>query len=182
MDQIVKVNEAIAPTFTDTNGNLTVNPISCFFTSYYNSPEYMDFANFLRYFPYHSNVNDVEEFNCLKSQGSWPFAEELETTPVPIHRYLTEDVEKVLSEFAGIKLEDLKGVGLDELLYLEDYSAYYNFTSDFGPGTFNCASGKVTNGTIKLYEEHGTYKVAVLTIEKQNGRYVIMSHQKIDEQ
>ncbi|SHJ48814.1 hypothetical protein SAMN02745751_02690 [Dethiosulfatibacter aminovorans DSM 17477] len=181
-DQIAQVNEVIAPTFTDTNDNLTVNPISCFFTSYYSSPEDMDFANFLRYFPYHSDVNDIEEFNCLKSQGNWPFGEELETTPVPIHRYLTEDIELVMWEYAGIKLEDLKDVGLDEILYLEDYDAYYNFTSDFGPGFFNCTSGEVADGTIKLYEEHGTYKVAILTLEKQNGRYVIVSHQEVDEQ
>jgi hypothetical protein len=180
LDQIAQVNEVIAPIFTDTNGNITVNPISCFFTSYYNSPEDMDFANFLRYFPYHSNVNDVEEFNCLKLQGNWPFAEELETIPVPIHRYLTEEVEQVLLEFVGVELEDMNGVGFDELLYLEDYNAYYNFTSDFGPGIFNCTSGEVTNSTIKLYEEHGTYKVAVLTLEKQNGRYVIVSHQEMD--
>ena len=180
-DQIAQVNEVIAPTLTDTNGNLTVNPISCFFTSYYKSPEDMDFANFLRYFPYCSDVNDVEEFNCLKSQENWPFTEELETTPVPIHRYSTEEVEQVLWEYAGIKLEDLNGVGMDELLYLEDYDAYYNFTSDFGPGSFNCTSGEVTNGAIKLYEEHGTYKVAVLTLEKQDRRYVIVSHQEIEE-
>lgn len=179
-EQIERINEVLVPVFTDLNGNLVVNPISCFFTSYYSEPEDIDFANFLRYFPYHSKVNDTEEFNYLKSQENWPFAEELESSPVPIHRYLTEEVEQVLLEFAGVELEDMNGVGFDELLYLEDYNAYYNFTSDFGPGTFNCTSGEVSNGIIKLYEEYGTYKVAVLTLEKQNGRYVIVSHQEMD--
>jgi len=180
LDQIAQVNDVLTPAFADTNGNLTVNPISCFFTSFFNSPEDIDFENFLRYFPYYENVNDVEELSSLKKQENWPFAEELDNIPVPIHKYSTEDVEQVFGDYAGIELEDMNGVGFDELLYLEDYNAYYNFTSDFGPGTFNCTSGEVSNGTIKLYEEYGTYKVAVLTLEKQNGRYVIVSHQEMD--
>jgi hypothetical protein len=180
-DQIARVNEMFVPAFTDTNGNLTVNPISCFFTSYYNGPEDIDFDNFLRYFPYYDDINDVEELNSLKKQENWPFGEDIESISVPIHKYLAEEVEQFLWEFAGIKLENMNGVEFHEVLYLEEYDSYYNYTSDFGPASFECDSGEVSNGNIRLYDQYGAGKCVELTLEKQNGRYVIVSHQEADD-
>lgn len=179
-EQIAQVNEAFTPTLTGSKGNLTVNPISCFFTSYYDYPEDINLAEFLRYFPNGSSVTDETEFNALKELDNWPFGQDatLESMPVPVSKYTSEALDQALWEYAGITRDDLNGVGSDDVLYLEEYDAYYNFTSDFGPGVFNCARGEVQGSTVRLYAEYGDGSGAVLTLRKQDGRYLILSHQK----
>ena len=180
-EEIARFNEAFAPTITNSEGKLKVNPISCFFTSYYDKPADLDLAKFLRYFPNGGIVTDEAEFKAVKSLKNWPFkkAATLEDVPVPIHKYPSEELDKVLLEYAGITRKDLSGVGFDYVFYLEAHDAYYNYTSDFGPGTFYCVRGEAEGDTIRLYAEYGNGGKAKLTLRKLDGRYIILSHQKV---
>jgi hypothetical protein len=178
-EQIEEINYLLQPIFT--HGELTeVNTLSCFFTSYYEDVRDINFTDFLRYFPKRESPKDLPEFDELKSHEVWPFYDEVtfEDMPVPIHRYNREVVQDMFTEYAGISLDELMGVGVDEVLYLESTDAYYNFTSDFAAGIFNCTEGNVKEGIIKLYGSSGNETRPVLTIVKSNNKYVIRSFYK----
>lgn len=179
-EQVAQVNEAFAPTLTDSEGTVTVNPISCFFTSYYDNPADINLAEFLQYVPNGSIVTEKAEFDALRNLSNWPYEQDSVLANVPIHKYRSEVLNQTLLKYAGISLDDLSGVGFDEVLYLKEYDAYYNFTSDFGPGTFHCVRGEVVGDTVRLYSEYGSGGGGTLTLQKQNGRYLIVSHQETD--
>lgn len=173
---IEKINYLLQPYFQN-NDTIDVNPLSCFFTSYYEDIRDINLTDFLRYFPYGEVPMELLEFNELKKLANWPFRDDItfSNMMVPIHRYEYEAVQEVFTEYTSITLDDLSGVGLDEVLYLKSTNAYYNYTSDFGPGVFICKEVKVKEGVIKLYGEarNGTYPV--LTIAKNKDMYVIKS-------
>ncbi|MBR4098539.1 MAG: hypothetical protein IKK44_00960, partial [Clostridium sp.] len=156
-EQIDEVNAAFADPLTYHAGKMIANPVHCFFTSYYGHPDQINLAEFLRYFPYSSEVTEETEFAALKQLENWPFGADitLEEMYVPIHKYSANVVEEVLWKYAGILLDDLSGVGMDTLCYLEEYDAYYNFTSDAGGGTFQCVRGEIQGDVVRLYEEVG---------------------------
>ena len=102
-------------------------------------------------------------------------------------------MDGLLTEYAGITRADLKGIRTDMLLYRPENDAYYNFTSDAGPGEFHCDRGYVVGDQVLLYDDsewhlfdHSVspddpaYCVEgigrVLTLHKTaEGRYVIYS-------
>ena len=93
--------------------------------------------------------------------------------PVPIHRYSRADVDAYLEEHAGITTADLTTfpVSSADLLYLPEYDAFYNFTSDAGPGVFICEAGRREGALLIL-----TGGSAELTLEKtEAGRYLFRS-------
>lgn len=179
LEEIERFREAFAPLIFDAEGRRKASPISCFFTSFYDKPADLDLAKFLRYFPNGSIVTDEAEFNAVKNLDNSPFKGH-DKVPVPMHKYPSEELDKVLVEYAGITHKDLSGVGLDDVFYLEAYDAYYNYTSDFGPGTFYCVRGETEGDTVRLFADHGNGSKTKLTLRKQDGRYIIMSYQKID--
>jgi len=174
-EELAQYNETFEPLLYDGQGNPTsVNPISQFFTSYYDQPEEINIAEFLRYFPSDGDVTDEAEFVALKAAENWPFGADttLDSMPVPIHKFSVGTVNKALKEYMGITLDDLSGVGLDELVYLKEYDAYYNFTSDAGAGIFVCTSGETQGDIVRLFGENAT-----LTLKKQGDGFLIVSHQ-----
>lgn len=178
-DDVEQYNKAFEPLLYDEQGNLiSVNPLSHFFTSYYDSPEDINLAEFLRHFPSDGDVTDEAEFASLKTAGNWPFGTDatLDGMPVPIHRFTAKTVNEALKKHMDIALDDLSGVGMDELIYLEEYDAYYNFTSDFAAGTFICTSGEKQGDIIRLYSEHVT-----LTLKLKEDGFLIVSHQRVGD-
>jgi len=97
-----------------------------------------------------------ENAEALKAAESWPFgaAVTLDSMPLPIHRFTAKTINDTLKKYMGITLNDLSGVGTDELIYLKAYDAYYNFTSDAGFSSFVCSSGEKQGDIIRLYSEH----------------------------
>lgn len=105
--------------------------------------------------------------------------------PWPTHRIPREAVDRVLSEHAGITTADLKDtIGV---LYLEEYDAFYNFTSDFGAGTFVCEGGERAGASVRLWSPPlyapGTDEAvgrAVLILQKVEDTWLIRSFQIFD--
>lgn len=157
-----------------------VNPLSAFFTSYYARPEELDFEEFLRYFPDDGTVPDDPEdpeFQALTSHPLWPY-EEGSFISTPIHRYARQSIDRVLEQYAGITTGELTGVGMDNAIYLEEYDAWYNFTSDYGPGVFDPVYGLEDGNTVSLWElpsGNGT-PGDILTLEKSENGFHILSH------
>ncbi len=193
-DQIAQVNEAFQPVQTDSNGESVANPISSFFTSYYEDPTQIDLVEFLRYFSaegyrfwdgeegrYHVWGDDVsaseEEFQALRKKADFPYtnAETLADMPVPVHKIEANFIDQVLLDYTEYWLNELEDAGKDlpGLYYLEEYDAYYNCTSDAGFGTFVCIGGTDYGTYIELYSED-----AVLTLSHRYGTYawMIYSH------
>lgn len=173
-EEIAQVNEAFTPVYTDEENHVSwANPLDSFFTCVYRTPEEIDLAAFLYHFSPESELSSEKEFQALKAAEDWPFGDIARNRmPVPIHKYLRSDVDAALTERAGVTTADLTGANTGDLLllYLEEYDAYYNFTSDFGPGVFQCESGWYTDTEARL-----TGANAVLTLRKQGERWLFQS-------
>lgn len=173
-EEIAQVNEAFAPFDERENGSY-MNPVCSFFTSYYERPEDLNLVEFLRYFGLGNGpVEDGPEFEALKAAEGWPFhVDHLDQMPVPIHRYSRADVDAYLEEHAGITTSDLTTIpdSTADLMYLPEYDAFYNFTSDAGPSSFVCADGR-WEGDLLILTGGGEE----LTLEKtEAGRYLFRS-------
>lgn len=82
---------------------------------------------------------------------------------MPIRRVPRDQVDAFLEACTGITTADLTAPWAEKaFIYLEEYDAYYNFTSDFGPGWFECGEG-VRDGDIVRLTGYGRE----LTLEAQ---------------
>ena len=180
-EEIAQVNEAFAP-FEERENVSYMNPICSFFTSYYERPEDLDLVEFLRYLGIGDAVEDEAEFQALRGAEGWPFqgVDSLDRMPVPIHRYRRAELDAYLQEHAGITTADLTDVpeSSGELVYLPETDAFYNFTSDAGPGMFICEAGRREGNLLILTGSPG----AELTLERtEDGRYLFRSFLPLEE-
>lgn len=170
-EEIAAYNKTFEQLLFDEAGNATVNPLSHFFTSYYSRPEDINMTEFLRYFPSEELSGDTE-FAALKASKNWPFDTDvtLSEMPLPIHKIPADTVNEVLRKYMAITLGDLSGVGGQTLLYLKEYDAYYNFTSDFAAGVFVCTAGEKQGDTVHLFGD-----TATLTLKTNADGFTIVS-------
>ena len=177
-EEIASLNELLAPVVYDKQGGIIgASPWSCFFTSYYRDVRALDFEKFMRYFPGDGSTASAEEFELLKGTEGWPFSQEdtLDTIPVPIHKYPARLVDTILREYAGITTAEVDTSGV---AYLEEYDAYYNYTSDFGAASFHCTSGERVGDILYLYSEteQGTIR---LTLREAGNSYHVLALQPV---
>lgn len=179
-EEIAQVNEAFTPVFTDEENHVSrANPLDSFFACYYRTPEEIDLSAFLEYSSLSAEEEDdsqgivsPEEYAALTAMEDWPLERDWpqEDLSLPIHRFPRDRVDGFLTAHAGVKTEDLTAPWTTGLYYLEDFHAYYNTTSDFGPGVFQCESGWYTDEEARLTGGH-----SVLTLENREGRWLIRS-------
>ncbi len=184
------MNEALASTEVK-NGTNYATEASCFFTSYYDRVEELNFEAFLRYFPTPDEEflgdEDAEEFAALAALPGFPFGELLTdgqapsalNLPVPVHRIREDVLNAALTKWAGITAEDIDD--RSGPLYLDSYHSFYTFTSDFGPGAFVCVGGEVEGNIARLWSEPGGESPSrnQLTLEQRDGNWYIRSFQSI---
>ena len=177
--EIVQANEAFAHTVV--TGNFAeASEISCFFTCYYSDPREIDLWKFLQYCPNHVRLtygDEQEFFDWLDATDgylegvTWKSPEEYF---VPVWRYSRESVSALLTKYAGITADDLNSWG--KALYMEKYDSFYNCTSDYGPGRFECVGGEKDGEIIRFWSETDKEGMrAVLTVESVDGTYLIRS-------
>lgn len=176
--------EALSSFQMEDTGAVTSTPVSCFFTSTYADPRDLDLAQFLAYcFPLEEPVEEEAEFESVVSGSFW---EELVNSedgstrkrtlsdmPVPVHRYRVSRINELLSQYAGITVDDLSTDWRHDgrTIYVPEYDAFYNFTSDFGPGVFEPRSGERSGDIVTLRGDH-----TVLKLRVTDGGYHILSH------
>ena len=174
--EIRQANEAFFWMDQNTGG---VSEISCFFMSHYDNPKQIDLEAFLRYCPGSVDLtrDDAAEFQKVlrtagvKNPDAFPTPEDYF---VPTHKYMAEDISAILLQYSGITVEDI--VNRENVVYLEEYDAFYNFTSDAGPGIFVCIGGEKTGDRIRFWSaEKDNGLRDVLTVEKDGQSYRIKS-------
>ena len=185
-EQIARANEAFVSEMAvyGEGSNTAIvysTQISCFFTSFYSQPSEIDLAEFLRYCPADTVLEDSDkaEFQAVMiADGNGKLVIPPSQYVVPVHRYRKADVSALLEKYANIKVDDLTST--EGTLYLEEYDAFYNFTSDFGPGYFQCVGGEKQGDTIRLWSDTDERDgcVRVLTVKEVDGAYFIWSFLK----
>lgn len=187
-EEIEKANEAFAPVRYGDNTRYA-SEISCFFTSEYTDVRDLDFEEFLRYCPAQTmlgchEAGEYDDVMAAAKEGEYPGLEGYEdilgmgmgSPPatadfiIPVHRFKKEEISALLKKYAGITVDDLKDTS--KVVYLEKYGCFYNFTSDFAPGTFQCEKGWKEGDMYRFVsEEYGKE----LVIEKAGEDYFIRS-------
>ena len=172
-EEIKQANEAFASTvYDEERDEFFVTAVAAFFTSDYDDVTELDLAEFLRYFPVTAEATE-EEFQLLRQKygAEFDFSEHetLRDMPVPVHRYTVSDIDGVFRRYANIPFQEVKDK--DSVYYLEETDSYYNFTSDFGPGMFDCIDGFVYDGGAILYSAN-----KALFLTESGGHYSIKAH------
>ena len=191
--ELEQAREALVSAAYDPDtGRTDATEISCFFTAYYDRVEELPLKNFLRYYPrgeqlQGDNAHDRAEFEALQQLEDFPFRPEeggissLDSMPVPVKRYPRAVVDATLQKYAGITIADLTDT--EGVLYLPEYDAYYNYTSDWGPGTFQPEGGERSDGAVRLWQCVGPAEgrqYEVLTLEQADGAWLIRSYRAED--
>lgn len=181
-EQVEQVNRAFM-VYENPEYDADFMAVSGFFTSYYDDVRELDFAEFLWYYPSDGSLGeeDLEEFAALAELPGFHWKKEYfaesgltpSRLPVPTHRILRSSVDETLKKYAGITTADLKNT--DNTLYLPEYDAYYNFTSDFGPGSFACEGGRVEEDAAVLWSEEREGLRRELTLKKEGESWYIQS-------
>ncbi|WP_418245582.1 hypothetical protein [Dysosmobacter sp.] len=113
----------------------------------------------------------------MKKLDDWPFKQvaRMEDMPVPIHRHTVSSINEVLTRWGGITTSDLDTSGV---CYLEEYDAYYTFTSDFNMFYFIAESGEQVGNYVYLRKSVENGNIAVLTLRLMPGtdEWQIVSH------
>ena len=133
--------------------------IGCFFTSEYDDVRDLDLDAFLTYCAVGQELktgeNNMEFQEFVKAAGyeGYPEWAKLSEAPVPVWRYRVQDINELLTEYAGIKVDDLRTDWRKILVYVPEYDAFYNTTSDFGANAFSPAYGEKDGDSVTLYGE-----------------------------
>lgn len=166
-----EVNEAFNATVRENGGGTRASECSCFVSCTWAAPEEINLAEFLRYCPLCEQLLDEtteEAQDVMAAMGENPFR------ITPVWRYSREAVSALLETYTGITVEDL--LSWEGVLYLEKYDAFYNCTSDWGPGRFQCIGGERSGDLITLRGENGSGETRTLTIREENGDYFLVSY------
>lgn len=177
-EQCVQLSKNFIPTSWNKNssGIASTNPLNGFFSCYYERPEDIDLNEFLRY-NFDLDIGFTEEdFELLRQYdvqiadlSSDETYEDAVRMQAPIHKYPRKKVDALLTKYAGITTADLSSE--PDMVYLEEFKSYYNFTSDYGPLPFNCSAGRITGDTVYLSDGGAT-----LTLRKNGDTWLIYSH------
>lgn len=178
-EELAAYNAVMDPAVRDESGDIVdfhIQPFSYFFSSYYKNVRNLNFEEFIRYFPDSGQATEAE-FEALKKLDDWPFKQvaRMEDMPVPIHRHTVSTINEVLTRWGGITTSDLDTSGV---CYLEEYDAYYTYTSDFNMFYFIAESGEQVGNYVYLRKSVENGNIAVLTLRLMPGtdEWQIVSH------
>lgn len=178
-EELAAYNAVMDPAVRDESGDIVdfhIQPFSYFFSSYYENVRNLNFEEFIRYFPDSGQATEAE-FEALKKLDDWPFKRvaRMEDMPVPIHRHTVSSINEVLTRWGGITTSDLDTSGV---CYLEEYDAYYTYTSDFNMFYFIAESGEQVGNYVYLRKSVENGNIAVLTLRLMPGtdEWQIVSH------
>lgn len=176
-----------APGYDETWGGIgEAGAINCFFTSKYSDPRDMDAGEFLAYCPSQGELGaeDETEFQLVQKKSDWRVGEDqhlaaIDEMPVPCHRLPRTYINEILTQYAGITVEEMHTDWKKETCYIPETDCFYMFTSDFGPGSFVPSYGEKDGDIVTLWEAPNSYDdntADILTLQNTDDGYRILSH------
>lgn len=163
-----------------------LNDIEPFFSCYYAEPREINPESFILSAPGGQLLTAADEAEFLALLPLSPYAEEVESfdqLPEPVYRFRREALSALLQKYCHISLEDLSAWeggplhSLENILYLEEYDAFYAFGNEVSPRYFDCLSGEKLEDSFRLWTvsqgDAGTWDV--LTVVQQDGEYLLHS-------
>lgn len=183
----------VAPYYDRQWGVITgSSAVSCFFTSKYSDPRGMDAGEFLAYCPDQGELGpkDEAEFQLIQAKLDWRSREDnhlftVNELQVPCHRLPRTYINEILTQYAGITVEDMHTDWTEEALYIPQTDCFYTFVSDFGPGSFVPSYGEKDGDIVTLWEAPNPYDnntADVLTLQNTDDGYRILSHKSTASQ
>ena len=130
------------------------------------------------------NIYYVFENEPSSADGNLSKAEEsaLEKTDIDmdldIHKIPVEYINTVLKRYANLTLEETNKVGIDSLVYLKDFDAYYLSAGDVSYSSYTMTSGqRYEDGTVKLQYQHEIeFKRYEVTLQPYDNGYLFVSN------
>ena len=160
--------------------------VSCFFTSQYSDPRDMDASEFLCYCPSQDTLEaeDEEEFRLMQAKLDWRSGDDnhlftITELPVPCHRLPRAYINEILTQYAGITLDEMHTNWMEAAFYIPQTDCFYTFTSDYGPGMFIPCYGEKSGDIVTLWEfPDGESGISDMLVLQKNGEnWHILSHQ-----
>ena len=139
-------------------------------TSLYSTPEQVDIAAFFADgFPSESTVPTPEEWALLKDVEGFRQDEYF-------RRMSADAMDGVLIRVFGIGLDQMQGVGLDRLTYLEETDCYYFMSTKFQPPQIHVETSTPTS--MEYIDGNGVRHYVNLNVTGENGNYhyTVTSH------
>ena len=106
-----------------------------------------------------------------------------ENLPCPAYKLTTDEINRILTQYTGLTLEQTNKTGLDLFLYSADYDAYYFEHGDTNYcGNLSFAQGTREGNTVRLYHgEHSGGWTCVTLEEQENGEWWFQSNQACEK-
>ena len=172
------------------------NTLYCFFTSEYESPEKLNFLEFLRYYPYFDSFKEwTPELKAeFEASEFWREYREagftVDNFMTPVKLYRPEVINEGLMYYAGITLDEIRANYSEEKMnrcYVKELDRFVTFTSDAGGGLFIVKSGTKEGDTVTLlgdtnisYQSSDKWEskngTAELVLKEKDGRYLVQSY------
>ncbi|MDW7659915.1 MAG: hypothetical protein SCL54_00675 [Bacillota bacterium] len=151
-----------------------------FLSSIYDEPESIDlFGLFYVGSGLDEIITDEELLSAMKAFG---IPGSINQLPSPCEKNSLSNMDAILMEHMDITVEESDKIGLENMIYLEDYDAYYYFHGDTNYRsliTFN--RGEREGNQIRLYYDDGFFGdgAKVLTLMEIEGEYKFKSNQYV---
>lgn len=156
----------------------SINIHNQFLSSLYDKPEDIDLFELFYCGSETAEPVTDEETSAAAEAGGMSGAVDFVPPPDKIS---TENMNEVLLKNTGLTVDQTNKVGLEELIYLEQYDAYYHFHGDTNYRmNVEFSSGERQGDLIRLtYED--TFMAdgeKIITLREQDGKYLFVSNEK----
>ena len=148
-----------------------------FLSSLYSSPEKIDlFELFYCGNGLEANPATDEEISAVLAYLGWDFA------GCDLEKNSRANMDAILTQYMGLTLADTDGVGLENMIYLSEYDAYYYFHGDTNYRMSVAFSyGEREGDIIRLfYDDAFMGGSKVLTLRETDGRYLFVSNRVVE--
>lgn len=143
------------------------------------------------WYPY-DDVKDINLYELFYCDGSTEMgAGELQAAlgvqdelnlPCPAYKLTREEIDRVLTRYAGLTLEQTNKVGLESFDYAADYDAYYWMHGDTNYcGDLLFLLGTREGDTVKLYQGSGGAWTCVTLEEQEEGGWWFKSNRACEK-
>lgn len=152
-----------------------------FLSSIYDQPESIDlFGLFYVGSGLEESITDDELLEVMAASG---ISGTIETLPSPCEKNSVSNMDVILKQYMDITVEESGKVGLENMVYLEAYDAYYYFHGDTNyRSIISFNNGEREGNQIRLFYEDVFFGdgLKVLTLLETDGEYRFISNQYVN--